>query len=83
MMSCQKIHELQSEAHGGHLTWVQRLGLWLHVRLCPPCVKAERGLCRTLELLRELGGRQSAPPAREYGDSQKRVMQRHRQHRAA
>jgi hypothetical protein len=64
MMNCRKIRELQSEAHGGTLTRMQRFGLWLHMKLCPPCERADRGLRRTLSLLRDLGSRESAPRKR-------------------
>lgn len=57
MFSCAKVREMQSEAHGGSVSLWQRAGLWLHMRLCPPCAHAERALTKTLDLLRELGGR--------------------------
>jgi len=57
MMSCAKIRELQSEARGGSVTAWQRLGLWLHLRLCAPCAHADKALSKTLDLLRELGSR--------------------------
>jgi hypothetical protein len=55
MFSCAKIRELQSEARGGSVTPWQRLGLWLHLRLCPPCAHADKALTKTLDLLRQLG----------------------------
>lgn len=67
MISCAKVLELQSESHGGQLDWKQRLGMWLHMRLCPPCARSEQSLCRTLDLLRDLGAsdrrHSSDPPA--------------------
>lgn len=57
MFSCAKVRELQSEAHGGSMTLLQRLGLWLHTRVCPPCAHTGKMLDRTLELLRDLGAR--------------------------
>jgi len=59
MFSCAKVRELQSEAHDVALPLRQRIGLWLHTRLCPPCAHAERTLNKTLDLLRELGGRET------------------------
>jgi len=59
MLSCAKVREMQSEAHGGSVSVWQRAGLWLHMRLCPPCAHAERALTKTLDLLRELGGRET------------------------
>lgn len=57
MMSCAKVRELQSDSQGGELRWYQRFGMWLHMRLCPPCERSEKSLCHTLDLLRELGTR--------------------------
>ena len=59
MLSCAKIRELQSEARGGSVTPFQRLALWLHVRICPPCAHADKALSKTLDLLRELGARET------------------------
>lgn len=59
MFSCAKVRELQSEAHDVALPLGQRIGLWLHTRLCPPCAHAERTLTKTLDLLRELGSRET------------------------
>lgn len=59
MFSCAKVRELQSEAQDVALPLRQRIGLWLHTRLCPPCAHAERTLSKTLDLLRELGSRQT------------------------
>lgn len=58
MLSCAKVRELQSESHGGSISLWQRLALWLHMRLCPPCAHTDRSLCRTLSLLHELGNRE-------------------------
>jgi len=59
MLSCAKVRELQSESRGGSVTAWQRFGLWLHMRLCPPCAHTDKNLCATLSLLRELGDRDS------------------------
>jgi len=64
MLSCAKVRELQSETRGGSVTFWQRVRLWLHVRVCPPCAHSERNLCKTLDLLRELGERKSDKPKR-------------------
>jgi len=64
MLSCAKVRELQSESRGGSVPFWQRLGLWLHMRLCPPCARTDRSLCKTLDLLRELGDRDSKPSSR-------------------
>jgi hypothetical protein len=61
MFSCAKVRELQSEAHDVALPLGQRISLWLHTRLCPPCAHAERTLTKTLDLLRELGSRETKP----------------------
>ena len=58
MFSCAKVRELQSESRGGSLTALQRFGLWLHTRLCPPCAHTGKTLDRTLDLLRDLGSRE-------------------------
>ena len=57
MSCCAHARELQSELRGGSITVLQRLGLWLHTRLCPPCAHTGKMLDRTLELLRDLGER--------------------------
>lgn len=62
MFSCAKVRELQSEARGGSVPLWQRFGLWFHNRLCPPCAHADRALSKTLDLLRELGGRDGRDP---------------------
>ena len=64
MLSCAKVRELQSEARGGTVNLGQRLGLWLHMRLCAPCARVDKSLCATLSLLRELGGQDKKPSDR-------------------
>jgi hypothetical protein len=64
MLSCAKVRELQSETRGGTVSSWQRLGLWLHMRLCAPCARTDKSLCATLSLLRELGTRDEKPSDR-------------------
>jgi len=62
MLSCAKARELQSESRGGTVSLWQRAGLWLHMRLCPPCAHTDKSLCATLSLLRELRDRDGKQP---------------------
>jgi anti-sigma factor RsiW len=54
-MSCEEVAMRLSDALDGELSWVARLRLRLHLRLCRPCAETERSLRRTVGALRGMG----------------------------
>lgn len=61
MMTCQDATQRMADLLDGHLPAGQRLALWLHVKICPPCARYLQQLRLTAQTLQHLR-RDETPP---------------------
>lgn len=54
-IKCREAHQLLSERMDRPMTAIERLRLWLHLRVCDMCSKVERQLGLMQSAIRRLG----------------------------
>ena len=67
MLSCKEVSLLVSESLDHKLSWRQRMGLWMHVRMCRLCNRFRRQLLTMHEQI------QSTPEPPEASDLASRL----------
>jgi anti-sigma factor ChrR (cupin superfamily) len=72
--TCREVRERLTEYAEGALTRRERLGLWLHLLVCPACAAFRRGLLALPRLAKDLLGPGAAAP--EAGTALREALRR-------